>query len=179
MRAGVRPRRAAASRRYAPARQQPMPRSTWVSFVGVVLCGCTPIRGDLQDDLVEPKAAARFVLDRDIRYVQERGVGALWVEGLRAGTYVAELENGLGTFYRGPGSCVTRVANGERIGAFAGGLWIPKHDWAGSRARLYYYFDHRPEWLADSAPPDLTLMPKEIDDPSFLDAIARARAAPA
>jgi hypothetical protein len=168
-------RRAGAPVRYAPARVAPMPRSTWVSFAGVVLCGCTPIRGDWQENLVAPRTGERLVLDRDISYVQERGIGAIWVEGLRAGTYAAELENDYGTFYRGPGACVTQAANGNRIGDFAGGIWLPKD--SAARARLYYYFDHQPERLAGSgAARDRTLMPKDIDDPVFLRAIARAKA---
>jgi hypothetical protein len=113
-------------------------RSGGLVVVLLLLGGCG--RAEYIKDLGPARDTAKhFVLVRDTTYSVSRGIGVQWTEGLHAGTYVPELENEFGTFYRGPGKCAIQYMGSAAMGDYAGGLWIPK-DPKASSPMVYYYF---------------------------------------
>lgn len=122
----------------------------------------------------------KVVFNEDKTYLQKRGIGVMWKEGLNKGIYKPELENEVGTFYRGPEGCVIQFMEANSMGPFDGGIWIPK-DKINYRPRIYYYFNYNVDnavkaggaitaLLIESSKGDITFMPP-VDKGTFLDEI--------
>lgn len=90
-------------------------------------------------------SSTRIELRSDARYTEKRGLfgGASWTEGVCAGTYLPELEDDEGVYFRAPRRCVKQILGRDPMGGpFEGGIWMPKSE--ESRPRFYYYFGHDP-----------------------------------
>jgi hypothetical protein len=81
------------------------------------------------------------LLQEDSTYIEKRGIGVLWKEGLRKGLYRPELKNETGIFYKGPPGCVIQLMGEASMGPFDGGIWIP-NDLINDTPRIYYYFNY-------------------------------------
>jgi hypothetical protein len=79
--------------------------------------------------------------------------------GLLPGTYVAEKENALGTFFRGPGKVFYMKGGGGRIYLYGGGLWLARE---GTEAPTYVYSIYDPDFTsADSMEHAIAAVTKE------------------
>jgi len=144
----------------------------------IILIGCADT-GMLTKD-VKPIVSDNYVIwKEDQSYQVKRGIGVLWTEGLKKGVYKPELENEMGTYYRGPESCVTQFMGEGSMGPFEGGVWIPK-DRINRKPRIYYYFNFNQETVNKVSPlvglmlagsvGDITFVPK-VEEKTFLDSI--------
>ena len=109
------------------------------------LSGCgTP--GPLISNLQKPSEVRAFTLNKkyeaDFQKLKPK-VSEAWRFGFFAGDYVAENENALGTFYRGPRHSVFLPSGGGRYVVRTGGVWIPKND--KDKVLLFTYFNF--EWF--------------------------------
>lgn len=104
----------------------------------LALSACT--NGPSVKTLRTPAYADTITLDSVTAYQVKQGLfGNPWTYTLAAGTYTAEKEDSLGTYFRADGLAVT-VREGDEKGLTwhdAGGIWMPRD---GSKSpRVYYY----------------------------------------
>lgn len=147
------------------------------AFAAACLCLAACNRGDLKHDLVKPATLTKITLEQDVSYTTVRGIGATWMEGLKAGGYIAEAENEHGTFYRGSGKCVSDLMASKPNYQFEGGIWLPKE--AAEKPKIYYYFNADLDTVEKGGGPvvyaivaasigDLTFVPDYIEDPAIV-----------
>jgi hypothetical protein len=142
-------------------------------MVGLVGCG-TINTVEHKKGLVPSTKADVIEIASDMTYVESRGLGNRWEEGLRKGTYKPEFENQLGTFYRGAGKPVMQRMGDAKFAEFEGGIWVPKNG-SGEKYRIFFVFDYDPAiaqgaviaGILASFKGDITFMP-EIRDEKFL-----------
>lgn len=102
-----------------------------------VLAGCSTARDP--KNLTSYSSSEHLIVKQDFTYSGKRGLYQ-FKEGLRKGTYKAELQDGAGTFYRGPGKCAFTIpGHDNKMREYQGGLWVPKDGGLG-KAQVYSYF---------------------------------------
>lgn len=107
-------------------------------FVAVLTGGCATGPSLTKD--VKSFTSDDYVLLKSDSTYHAKGGGIArpeWDVGLRAGVYRPELSNELGTFFRGPESCVFQT--GGNPGPFNGGIWIPR-DRINYKPQVYWFF---------------------------------------
>ncbi|WP_047533455.1 hypothetical protein [Methylotenera sp. N17] len=151
-----------------------------IAIVQFLIVGCAG-NEFMTKNLSTISSENKIIFNEDQTYLQKRGIGVMWKEGLKRGVYRPELENEAGTFYRGPEGCVIQFMEASSMGPFDGGIWIPK-DKINNRPRIYYYFNFNHEkaikaggaivalLLAPSVG-DITIMPS-AENGTFLDEIS-------
>lgn len=112
----------------------------FTAFLLIGLAGCaTPPQ---VSQLNAPAEHAEIELKSKLSYKRVGGLlNVAWEEGLIPGVYVAEKENELGTFFRGPGRCVWlhNSMKPELTVVRPGGIWIPRD--INSAPKLYFYIE--------------------------------------
>lgn len=108
-----------------------------IVLVLLVLNGCSTTRDP--KNLTPFTSSEYFILEKDFTYTGKRGLYD-FAEGLRKGTYKAELQDATGTYYRGPGRCAfTMPSSHNKTFEYQGGLWVPR-DGGVAKAQIYSYF---------------------------------------
>ena len=145
-------------------------------FLVVILQTACATTDHLKENVRSFTSDNYVMFEEDVFYIQSRGVGYKWKEGLRKGIYKPELENEYGTFYRGPEGCVTQFMEEKSMGPFDGGIWIPK-DRINYSPMIYYYFNYNKDdahkvggavaLIVEAYKNDITFMPP-VDKGTFL-----------
>ncbi|MBE7368693.1 hypothetical protein [Ramlibacter pallidus] len=93
------------------------------------------------ENLLAPIASEVISMPERASFVRLQGAfNVSWEYGLMPGSYVAEKENALGTFYRGAGRPIWARSGTTPAQLFAGGIWVPKN--ASDVPRLYIIRDN-------------------------------------
>jgi hypothetical protein len=109
----------------------------FISLGLLVLAGCSTARDP--KSFTPYASSEHLMVKQDFTYSGKRGLYN-FKEGLREGTYKAELQDEAGTYYRGPGKCVFTVPESHsKTFEYQGGLWVPR-DGGLEKAKIYSYF---------------------------------------
>jgi len=156
-----------------------IPKAILLILISASIIGCANT-SHLTENLQKSNSDNYVIFKEDVSYIQKRGIGVSWKEGLLKGIYRPEQENTYGTYYRGPASCVVQVMDKHSMGPFEGGIWIPK-DRINNSPRIYYYFNFNRDnavkggglvvaGILSAYVGDITFMPP-VDKGTFLDTV--------
>jgi hypothetical protein len=119
------------------------------ALVALATTGCPPKWTELK----KPDGQPYFALAKDYTRTQVRGIGYKWVEGLRAGKYVAQAEDEEGLYFLGEGRCVVILSEENadeylktgqsKTGFLPGGLYLPRKG-VEKEPKLFYIAGKEP-----------------------------------